>query len=109
MRRGDIVTVALPGAYGGKPRPALVVQGDRLEGSEAVIVCPITSDLTYRAPHRLELAPDMRNGLRESSLVMTDKLQAVPAMKCDRIIGRIDDSQQEFIDASLMLVLGLGD
>jgi mRNA interferase MazF len=29
MRRGDIVTVAAPGAYG-KPRPAVVIQGDAL-------------------------------------------------------------------------------
>ncbi|TMJ14740.1 MAG: type II toxin-antitoxin system PemK/MazF family toxin, partial [Alphaproteobacteria bacterium] len=28
MNRGDLVTVALPGAYG-KPRPAVVVQADR--------------------------------------------------------------------------------
>jgi len=109
MKRGDIVTVALPGAYGGKPRPALIVQSDQLEGSEAVIVCPITSDLLYRAPHRLELLPDSTNGLREVSLVMTDKLQAVPVTKCDRVIGRIDGTQQEFIDSGLMLVLGLTD
>lgn len=74
-----------------------------------MIVCPITSDLGFRAPHRLELAPDQTTGLNEISLVMTDKLQAAPATKCDRVIGRINDAQQEFIDASLMLVLGLGD
>jgi len=109
MRRGDIVTVALPGAYGGKPRPALIVQSNALEGSEAVIVCPITSDLEYRAPHRLEIAPTAENGLRDRSLVMTDKLQAAPAAKCDRVIGRIDVAQQAFVDASLMIVLGLTD
>jgi hypothetical protein len=34
MRRGDIVTVAAPGAYG-KPRPAVVIQGDSLNQREA--------------------------------------------------------------------------
>ena len=29
MKRGDLVTVVLPGAYG-KPRPAVVVQADAL-------------------------------------------------------------------------------
>lgn len=109
MRRGDIVTVALPGAYGGRPRPALVVQSDALEGSEAVIVCPITSDLEYRAPHRLELPPTLKNGLRSPSLVMTDKLQAVPASRCNSVIGRVDEAEQAFVDACLMIVLGLTD
>jgi len=33
MRRGDIVTVAAPGAYG-KPRPAVVIQGGSLNQSD---------------------------------------------------------------------------
>ena len=31
MKRGDVVTVALPGDYG-KPRPAVVVQADHFNG-----------------------------------------------------------------------------
>jgi len=33
MQRGDIVTVAAPGAYG-KPRPAVVIQGDILNQAD---------------------------------------------------------------------------
>jgi mRNA-degrading endonuclease toxin of MazEF toxin-antitoxin module len=29
LRRGSVVTVASPGVYSGKPRPAVVVQADR--------------------------------------------------------------------------------
>ena len=29
LRRGTVVTVASPGVYSGKPRPAVVVQADR--------------------------------------------------------------------------------
>lgn len=47
-RRGDLVTVSLPGNYG-KPRPALVIQSDLLAELESVILYPITSDLKNAA------------------------------------------------------------
>lgn len=106
MRRGDIVTVALAGAQG-KPRPAVVVQDDALTGSESLLVCAFTSDLDYRAPHRPIIEPAPENGLRSPSLVMTDKIQAAPRNRCDRVVGRINPEQQRLIDAALMFVLGL--
>ena len=44
IRRGDLVTVALPGNYG-KPRPALVIQSDLFEEHPSVTILPITSEL----------------------------------------------------------------
>jgi mRNA interferase MazF len=38
MRRGDIVTVALHGDSG-KPRPALVIQGDAFDALAMVACC----------------------------------------------------------------------
>jgi len=38
LRRGDLVTVAAKGPYTGKPRPALVVQSDRLSQLASVDV-----------------------------------------------------------------------
>lgn len=35
MRRGEIVTVAMPGDFG-KPRPALVIQADQFEHTGTV-------------------------------------------------------------------------
>ncbi len=37
MKRGDLVTIALPGDYG-KPRPALVVQSDLFSEHPSVTV-----------------------------------------------------------------------
>jgi mRNA interferase MazF len=37
MKRGDIVTVSLPGDYG-KPRPALVIQSDLFDEHSSVTV-----------------------------------------------------------------------
>ncbi|MFA8387901.1 MAG: type II toxin-antitoxin system PemK/MazF family toxin [Pelagibaca sp.] len=44
LRRGDLVTVALQGAYG-KPRPTLVIQSDQFAGLGSVTILPITSTL----------------------------------------------------------------
>ena len=37
MRRGDVVTIALPGDFG-KPRPALIVQSDRFDRTGTITV-----------------------------------------------------------------------
>ena len=45
MKRGTIVVVAAPGAYTGKPRPAVVVQSDLFNPTHASLtICPITSE-----------------------------------------------------------------
>jgi mRNA interferase MazF len=43
LRRGDLVTVALQGAYG-KPRPALVIQSDQFVGLGSVAILPVQAD-----------------------------------------------------------------
>jgi mRNA interferase MazF len=42
VRRGEIWTVAGGAAYAGKPRPAVIVQDDRFDGNDPVVVCPMT-------------------------------------------------------------------
>ena len=42
-KRGDLVTVSLPGDYG-KPRPALVIQNDLLNELDSLVLCPVSSD-----------------------------------------------------------------
>jgi mRNA interferase MazF len=106
VKRGDIVIAALPREVG-KPRPALVVQADWLEGSTTVLVCPLTSDVDFRAPHRPELQPAPGNGLRETSLVMTDKLQSTARERCGAVIGSLGTIEMAPIEASMAFVLGL--
>ena len=55
MRRGDLVTVAMPGDFG-KPRPALVIQSDQFDRTATVTVLLISSTLVdapfvQRPPH----------------------------------------------------------
>ena len=50
MKRGDLVIVSLPGDYK-KPRPAVVLQNDRLEGKLESYVIALLTTSDRRRPH----------------------------------------------------------
>ena len=77
MRRGDLVTIALPGDYG-KPRPALVVQADAFAELSSVTVLPVTSELHDWRLFRVTIEPTQETGLLRRSQVMIDKAATVP-------------------------------
>ncbi len=66
MKRGEIWTVAGGTAYAGEPRPAVIIQDDRFDASDSVVVCPITSDLVAAPVFRIRAGPDDENGLRRA-------------------------------------------
>jgi mRNA interferase MazF len=108
MKRGDLVTVALPGDYG-KPRPALVIQSDLFAAHPSVTLLPVTSALVEGAPLlRVGLAPDAANGLRKPSQVMLDKVSTVPRQKVGEPFGRVDEETMTAITRCLALFLGMG-
>ena len=78
-QRGEVITVASPGAYSGKPRPAVVVQANRWLGAHpSITLCPLTSTLIEAPLVRIIVEPSPINGLRERSQLMVDKLFTVP-------------------------------
>ena len=74
VRRGDLVTVVLPGDQG-KPRPALVVQSDHFGDLTSVTVLPITGTLIATPLLRVPVEPNEQNGLAKRSQIMVDKPQ----------------------------------
>src|SRR5450631_2071885 len=66
MNRGDIVTVALPGAYG-KHRPAVIVQADRFNHLGSITFLPFTSDLLPAEIFRILVNLSSENGLQAPS------------------------------------------
>jgi mRNA interferase MazF len=109
MKRGDIVTVALQGDYG-KPRPALVIESDRLPATESVLVCLITSTLHEDTPfrrHSVDASPS--SGLRVPSHVMVDKIFAVRRTKCGPPIGELDAAAMLAVSRKLALMAGIAD
>ncbi|MDQ7830157.1 MAG: type II toxin-antitoxin system PemK/MazF family toxin [Desulfovibrionaceae bacterium] len=106
MRRGDLVTVIVPGAYG-KPRPALVVQSDLFQALPSVTVVPITSERHSAPLFRIDLEPDAQNGLAKPSQAMVDKLQTVPREKVGQVFGHVHQEKMLEIVRSLSLFLGI--
>jgi mRNA interferase MazF len=105
MKRGDVITVALPGAYG-KPRPALIVQSDLFLKIPSVTILPLTSDLIEAPLARVVVDPSPENGLQKRSQVMVDKAYTVPRQKIGSVCGHLDDRTMLEINRALALFLG---
>ena len=100
--RGSVVTVASPGVYSGKPRPAVVVQADRwLQAHPSVTLCPLTSTLRQASLVRIAVEPSGRNGLRKPSQLMVDKLFTVPLQALGEVVGQLEP--QALVDLDLAL------
>lgn len=106
MRRGEIWTVAVRGAYTGKPRPAVIVQDDRFDATLSVSICAFTTDPTRAPLLRVPIEPDELNGLDQLSSLMIDKLTTVPRASLDSQIGRLSD--QDMLRAARAIVVFLG-
>lgn len=107
MKRGEVVTVALPGDYG-KPRPAVVVQADLFNETHAsVTVVPVTSSLVNAPLFRLAVEPSPGNGLRTLSQLMVDKLITVRRERIGATIGSMEPEQLTRLNRALALWLGL--
>ena len=107
MRRGQFVVVATSGDYG-KPRPALIVQSDLFAELPSVVICPLMTTLRDDADQfRLEVDPSKRNGLREVSQIVIDKITVVPVAKIGDVIGEAGDALLLRVNRALALFLGI--
>ena len=101
LKRGAVVTYA-GGPYG-KPRLAVVVQNDlALTDPASVTLCPIT---TYVIPEtqdfRIPVSRDPKNGLRQDSCIMSDKLITLPVEKLGPMIGELDQAAMKSLAVAL--------
>jgi mRNA interferase MazF len=105
MRRGEIWTVAGGKDYAGKPRPAVILQDDRLDATASITICVFTTDPTDSPLFRLPIAPN--DGLRAPSRLMVDKITTVPKAKIGNRIGRLDDEDIIRLNRAVLVFLGL--
>lgn len=106
MRRGDLVTIVLPGTYG-KPRPALIIQSDLFVAHPSVTILPVTSEVRDLPLFRIALSPDDNNGLSKASEIMIDKIQTVPRDKIGHVFGHLSDETMLAVNRALAVFLGL--
>jgi mRNA interferase MazF len=106
VRRGDLVTIALPGADG-KPRPALVIQSDLFDEHPSITILPVTGDLRDTPLFRVLVEPSADNLLHKRSQVMVDKAQTVPRQKVGAVFGHLDETTMLAVTRALAVFLGI--
>jgi mRNA interferase MazF len=107
MSRGEVWTVAGGGDYAGKPRPAVIVQDDRFDATASVTVCVFTTNPADVPLVRPLIEPNERNGLREPSRIMIDKITTVPRRKLGSHLGRLDDLDIVRLNRAMLVFLGM--
>jgi mRNA interferase MazF len=107
VTRGEIWTVAGGGVYAGKPRPAVIVQGDAFDATESVTLCFFTTDATGAPLFRVPVDSTAENGLASRSCLMVDKITTVPKVKLGRLVGHLGDGDRIRLNRAMMVFLGL--
>jgi mRNA interferase MazF len=107
MKRGEIWTVAGGAAYAGKPRPAVIVQDDRFDANDSIVVCPLTTDPTPAPIFRLAVQPSARSGLRAPCRMMVDKLTAVPRQRLGRLVRSLASEEANAHNRAIFVFPGL--
>jgi mRNA interferase MazF len=108
MKRGEVWTVG-GAAYAGKPRTAVIVQDDRFDANDSIVVCPFTTDATPAPIFRLPVEPSEGNGLREPCRLMVDKLTAVPRTRLGRRLGSLTREEIKMLNRAMFVFLGLAE
>ena len=107
MKRGEIWTVAGGKDYAGKPRPVVIIQDDRFDGTASVTVCAFTTDPTDAPLFRLPIEPTEQNGLRSPCRLMVDKITTVRESKVGSFVGRLDNENIVRLNRVIVVFLGL--
>jgi mRNA interferase MazF len=107
MRRGDLVTIALPGDFG-KPRPALIIQSDLFDQAPTVTILLISGTFQDTPLLRLSIEPDNENGLRKPSQIMVDKVMTMRRDKVGAPFGKLNAETMVSVNRLLAVFLGFG-
>jgi mRNA interferase MazF len=107
MKRGEVWTVSGGAPYAGKPRPAVIVQEDRFDGTNSITLCAFTTDPTDAPLLRMPVEPTHRNGLVNVSRLMIDKITTVPKARLGKRLGKLNDEDVVRMNRALTVFLGL--
>lgn len=100
-------TVSGGASYTGQPRPAVIVQEDRFSQTSSITLCAFTTDPTEAPLLRMVIEPTDRNGLKNASRLMIDKVTTVPKTRLGKRIGKLSDEDLVRLNRALTVFLGL--
>lgn len=106
MNRGEIWTAA-GGVDASKPRPVLIVQDDRFDATDSVVVVPLTTHVVDAPLTRVPIPADALSGISETSYAMVDKVTTVRRSSLGSHVGRAAAAQMVEIERALLVFLGV--
>ena len=107
MKRGEIWTAAGGNDYAGKPRPVVIVQDDAFDATASITVCALTTHATHAPLFRLEIEPDIENGLRVPCRLMVDKITTIAKSRLGARIGQLGVGDVVRLNRAALVFLGL--
>ncbi|WP_375457639.1 type II toxin-antitoxin system PemK/MazF family toxin [uncultured Enterovirga sp.] len=107
MKRGEVWTVSGGADYTNKPRPAVIIQEEGFDATDSITVCVFTTEAREASIIRLKIDPTERNGLKQPSRLMVDKVSSVPRTKMGTRLGRLDHGDISRLNEALIVFLGL--
>ena len=106
MKRGEIWTLQ-DKHYASKARPVVVIQSDKHDSFDSVILCLFTSFESGDISTRVRVEPSAENGLQKDSYVMTDKIVTVDKSILEKRIGKLSDKDMIAVSEQLKIILDL--
>ncbi len=107
MKRGEIWTVSGGKFFAAKPRPVVILQDDRFDGTDSITICCFTSNPVEAPLFRLAVEPSDQNGLRTLSRLMVDKITTVPRTKLGARLGRLSARDLVSLNRAILVFLGI--
>ena len=106
MKRGEIWTLQDKN-YASKARPVVVIQSDKHDAFDSVILCLFTTFESEDISTRVRIEPSVENGLQKVSFVMTDKIVTVDKKMLGMRVGVLSDDDMTAISEQLRVILDL--
>lgn len=105
MRKGDVVLIPFPftDLTGSKLRPAIVLVATALD----ITVCFVTTQLKWREPTDVPLAPSAVTGIKKPSLIRTSKLATLDKSLAVGRLGLLPPTELTELDRQLKVLLQL--
>lgn len=106
MKRGEIWSLR-DRQYASKARPVVIIQSDKHDSFDSVILCLFTTYDSSSIPTRVLIQASLQNGLYKDSYVMTDKIVTVDKSLLGEKIGSLTEEDMEAVSVQLKAILDL--
>jgi len=105
MKKGSVVLIPFPftDLTGSKIRPAVVLSVNELD----VMICFITSELSWKTEYDVSVLPSTSNGLKVKSLIRVEKIATIDSTLVLGELGELSNAEIAELNKGLKKLLEL--